>query len=124
MRPRLAATRAVLAAALAAVSSPVAAAASNRLVGTVGPGFDIALRTATGKLAAKLSPGAYVLVVHDRSKIHDFHLSGPGINRVVTGVAFVGSKTIRGRAPGLDPLANLRKAELRKPRRRCAAGTR
>jgi plastocyanin len=33
-------------------------------------------------------------VIDDRSSIHDFHLTGPGVNRVLTGVDFTGTKTI------------------------------
>ncbi|NUR78663.1 MAG: hypothetical protein HOQ28_20540 [Thermoleophilia bacterium] len=43
----------------------------------------------------KLRAGTYLLAVSDRSSIHDFHISGPGLNKVVTGVAFFGTKTIR-----------------------------
>ena len=44
---------------------------------------------------APLRAGTYPLVVSDRSSIHDFHISGPGLNKVVTGVAFVGTSTIK-----------------------------
>lgn len=63
------------------------------LVGTVGPGFDISL-TQGGRLVRTLHAGSYRLTVHDRSRIHDFHLIGPGVNRVVTSVGFRGTKTI------------------------------
>ena len=29
----------------------------------------------------KLKPGAYTIVVSDKSNIHNFHLTGPGINK-------------------------------------------
>jgi plastocyanin len=32
--------------------------------------------------------------VHDRAAIHDFHLSGPGVNKVITGVGFTGTKSL------------------------------
>ena len=31
--------------------------------------------------AKTVKPGRYVITVHDRSAIHDFHLIGPGVNR-------------------------------------------
>jgi hypothetical protein len=62
--------------------------------GTVGPGFTIDL-TLGGTKVTKLKNGVrYRLVIGDRSSIHDFHLSGPGLNRVLTGVDFVGTKSI------------------------------
>jgi plastocyanin len=36
---------------------------------------------------------AYRFVISDRSSIHDFHLSGPGFNRVLTGVEYIGTKS-------------------------------
>ena len=38
--------------------------------------------------------GTYRLTVKDKSTFHDFHLIGPGINKVVTTVAFTGTKTV------------------------------
>jgi plastocyanin len=83
---------AVAVAALAAIGS--GSAASARTVnGTVGPGFTIGL-TMQGKKVTRLKAGtAYRFVISDRSDIHDFHLSGPGLNRVLTTVEFTGTKT-------------------------------
>jgi plastocyanin len=69
-------------------------AASSKIVnGTVGPGFTIGL-TSNGKKVAKLKAGVpYRFVISDRASIHDFHLSGPGLNRVLTGVGFTGTKS-------------------------------
>ncbi|MDR7420814.1 MAG: plastocyanin/azurin family copper-binding protein [Armatimonadota bacterium] len=76
-------------------ASPLAAKGSApRLVGTVGPGFTITLKTATGKPVKKLKPGSYTFVVTDKSSIHNFHLTGPGVNKEITGVAFTGRKTV------------------------------
>jgi plastocyanin len=89
--------RVTLVAALVAVPAATyasAQAATPKLRGTVGPGFTIRL-TQGGKKARSLRAGTYALVVSDRSPIHDFHISGPGLNKVVTGVSFVGTKTIR-----------------------------
>jgi plastocyanin len=38
--------------------------------------------------------GAYVITIHDRSAIHDFHLTGPGVNKK-TSVPGVGTTTWR-----------------------------
>jgi plastocyanin len=92
LRAALAATASGLALALAA-SAP-AAPAPKTVPGTVGPGFTINL-TLGGKKVTKLKSGVrYRLVISDRSPIHDFHLSGPGLNRVLTGVDFMGTKSI------------------------------
>jgi plastocyanin len=83
---------AVAAAALAATGSGSAATAKT-VNGTVGPGFTIGL-TMQGKKVTRLKAGtAYRFVMRDRSSIHDFHLSGPGFNRVLTGVEFTGTKS-------------------------------
>jgi plastocyanin len=82
----------VAAAALTATGSGLAASAKT-VNGTVGPGFTIGL-TMQGKKVTKLKAGtAYRFVVNDRSSIHDFHLSGPGFNRILTGVDFTGTKS-------------------------------
>jgi plastocyanin len=83
---------AVAAAALAAAGGSPAATAKT-VNGTVGPGFTIGL-TIQGKKVTRLKAGTpYRFVISDRSSIHDFHLSGPGINRVLTGVGFTGTKS-------------------------------
>ena len=75
--------------ALAASASP----AVPKLTGTVGPAYNISL-TNGGKKVSKLKAGKYTIVVKDRSNIHDFHLTGPGVNKVITGTSFVGTKTV------------------------------
>jgi plastocyanin len=83
---------AIAAAALAAAASGSAATAGT-VNGTVGPGFTITL-TMQGKNVTKLKAGkAYRFVISDRSSIHDFHLSGPGVNRLFTSVEFTGTKS-------------------------------
>jgi plastocyanin len=83
---------AVTVAALAATGSGMAASAKT-VNGTVGPGFTIGL-TMQGKKVTKLKAGtAYRFVINDRSDIHDFHLSGPGLNRVLTTVEYTGTKS-------------------------------
>jgi plastocyanin len=81
---------AVAAAALAAAGGGSTATAKT-VTGTVGPGFTIGLAM-HGKKVTKLKAGtAYRFVVRDRSSIHDSHLSGPGLNRVLTSVPFTGT---------------------------------
>ena len=88
-------------AALALALPAVSQAAPPKLVGTVGPGFTISLKTAAGKNVTTLKRGTYTLTVRDRSAAHDFRLRGPGVNKVVSTVGAVGTKTITVRlAPG------------------------
>src|SRR3954453_15192935 len=83
---------AVDAAALTATGGGSAATAKT-VNGTVGPGFTIGLPM-QGKRGTRLRAGTpYRFVISDRSDIHDFHLSGPGLNRVFTSVEFTGTKT-------------------------------
>ena len=74
--------------AVGAVVALPAGAATPKLLGTVGPGFTITLTKKPTKA------GKYTLVVSDKSSIHNFHLTGPGVN-VKTSVAATGSKTFR-----------------------------
>jgi plastocyanin len=74
-----------------AVAVAPAAAAPPKLVGTVGPDFSIKL-TKGGKKVKTLKAGKYTIVVHDKSNIHNFHLKGPGLNKL-TNVSYVGNKT-------------------------------
>ena len=65
---------AILALAVFAVSA-FGAAGANTLTGTDGPGFTITMNKQTVKA------GTYAITIHDRSNIHDFHLSGPGVDK-------------------------------------------
>jgi plastocyanin len=92
-RSSLAVAVAVAAVALTAIGTGSAAAART-VNGTVGPGFTITL-TMQGKKVTKLKAGTpYRFVISDRSSIHDFHLSGPGLNRVLTSVDYTGTKSV------------------------------
>jgi plastocyanin len=73
----------LLAALVAALAVPSAFAGTTKLVGTVGPGFTITLTKASKKVT-KLKAGTYVFSIRDRSGIHNFHLSGPGVNKKTT----------------------------------------
>jgi plastocyanin len=85
-----AALTASLALAVPAVAGP---AAATPLTGTVGPGFTITLANTAGKVKT-LKPGSYVITVKDKSSVHNFHIFGPGVAKVVTTVAFVGTKKV------------------------------
>ena len=76
-----------------ALTSSAGAAAPTRLVGTVGPGFTITLKKAARPVRL-LTPGRYSITVADKSNIHNFHLKGPGLNKEITTVGFVGTKTV------------------------------
>ena len=76
------------------VGGTLAATKPIPLAGFVGPGFVIGLKTASGKPVKTLKAGTYAITVTDKSAIHDFHLVGPGVNRVITGIAFQGKKTL------------------------------
>ena len=69
------------------------AAGSQTVNGTDGPGFTITLKQ-HNKVVKTLAPGTYVFVIDDKSNIHNFHLTGPGVNKK-TSVAAVGKKTWR-----------------------------
>jgi plastocyanin len=90
--------RVLLAGAAAAlvVAAPTTAGPSMspaKLTGTVGPGFTITLKKGTAQVRT-LKAGRYTITVSDKSNIHDFHLKGPGVNRVITGTPFKGTKTV------------------------------
>jgi hypothetical protein len=84
----------VVAAALAALTlTAAAAAAPPKLVGTVGPGFTITLKRFNRPLHT-LKAGRYSISVSDKSNIHNFRLKGPGVNKQLTTVGFIGTKTV------------------------------
>jgi plastocyanin len=64
----------------------------TRLFATVGPGPTISLRTASGRRVTRLRAGRYRITVRDRSRMHNFHLLGAGVNKRTT-VAFRGTRT-------------------------------
>jgi plastocyanin len=63
-----------------------AVAATPTFKGTVGPGFTIVMAKKPTKA------GKIKLVVADKASIHNFHLTGPGVN-VKTSVSGTGTKT-------------------------------
>ena len=83
-----------VAGALALLLAATGSAAPKRVIGTVGPGFTITLGVG-GTPVTKLRAGVpYRFVVSDRSSIHDFRLSGPGVNRVLTTIPYTGTKSV------------------------------
>lgn len=78
----------------AAISAASTTSATKVLRGTVGPGFTITVKTSAGKVVKTTKAGTYKFVVQDKSSSHDFHLVGPGVNKVITSVPFVGTKTV------------------------------
>ena len=69
------------------------AEAGNTLLGSVGPGFEISVTTATRQAPGTLAPGMYELQVDDKSSAHNFHLTGPGDVEVSTEVGESGTET-------------------------------
>ena len=81
----------ILAAAMLSISS--AAAATPKLVGTVGPSYTIKL-TKAGKKVTTLKAGTYTFVINDKSSSHSYGLDGPnGFAKDFTSVSFKGTKT-------------------------------
>ena len=77
---------AALTAVVALILALPALAATPVFKGNDGPGFTIKMVTKPTKA------GPIKLVIADKSNVHNFHLTGPGVN-VKTTVAFVGTKT-------------------------------
>jgi len=65
----------------------------SELVGTTGEheSFVITLQDGNGKAITNLAAGTYKLVVHDDSSLHNFHLSGAGVDDATS----VGEKTTK-----------------------------
>jgi plastocyanin len=55
-------------------------ASGTTLSASVGPGFVISLKDADGADVTTLTAGTYTIEVDDQSDIHNFHLSGPGVD--------------------------------------------
>jgi len=61
-------------------------ASAGVLTGSVGEGdaYVITLMDSTGAPVTSLKAGSYTVKVKDASKIHDFHLTGPGVDQKTT----------------------------------------
>ena len=64
--------------ALALVAGASGAAKPAKLSASDGPGFTI------GMSAKTVKAGTYTITVRDRSSIHDFHLTGPGVDKATS----------------------------------------
>ena len=93
MLRRLLLSLALLAVMLFAATSGFArSTATPKLKGETGPGYTIEVKTLADKDVKTLKAGTYTILVEDKSSIHDFHLTGPGVNKSTT-VAFTGKQT-------------------------------
>ena len=68
-------------ASLAAAGGEATLDQSSKLHARVGPGFTISLTNDAGARVTKLDAGTYEIEVEDESEEHNFHLTGPGVNR-------------------------------------------
>jgi hypothetical protein len=67
-----------------------------KLIGAVGPGFNITLKRGT-KMVKTLKAGKYTFVITDKASIHNFTLKqtkGRHFLRMLTGTAFTGTKSV------------------------------
>jgi plastocyanin len=67
-----------------------------RLVASIAPNGAVTLRDAAGRRVRALKARTYAIVVRDRSRTHNVHLSGAGVNRKTT-LAGVATTTWRVR---------------------------
>jgi hypothetical protein len=61
-------------------STDTTTTSGTTLSASVGPGFEISLKDADGADVTTLPAGSYTINVDDQSDIHNFHLSGPGVD--------------------------------------------
>jgi hypothetical protein len=73
---------------------PQPAISSDHRLNAVVSGSSIAVRDSRGARVTTLAPGVYEFSVHDQSRLRNFHLVGPGVDRR-TGLAFVGTTSWR-----------------------------
>ena len=90
--PRVRAVLIGLASLMLALPGGVHAVGEPVLVGTVGPDNTIKLEDSGGNPVTTLPAGTYDVVVHDLSTAHNFHLSGPGVDKA-TEVLTIGDTT-------------------------------
>lgn len=67
-------------------------ASGNTLQASVGPGFEISLKDSSGQDVTSLAAGTYTITVDDQSDIHNFHLTGEGVDET-TDVGGTGTDT-------------------------------
>ena len=75
-------------------SAPAAVQHPKSLVGVVGhnDAFSISLSDEAGNAISNLAAGTYSLTIKDESTIHDFHLTGAGVDKT-TGIGSTGTTT-------------------------------
>jgi plastocyanin len=58
------------------------AATATQLVASVGQAnsYSISLKDTSGNPVTNIDPGDYTITVHDLSTLHNFHLTGPGVD--------------------------------------------
>jgi len=84
---------AVLATAGILGAAPAVADTPQPLKGHTGPGFEIGLVDASGAdVKAIDTAGTYTFTIEDLSELHNFHLIGPGVDRM-TPVEWTGTET-------------------------------
>jgi plastocyanin len=82
---------AVVAVLVAGVGTAAAAShATPKLNGFVNDSFKIGL-TQNGKAVKNLKPGKYTFVIKDTTSAHNFHLTGPGVNKATSVTAMASS---------------------------------
>jgi plastocyanin len=74
-----------------AILAANAAAATPKLTASVSDPLNITLKQGTKKVTS-LKAGKYVIVVKDTAADHNFHLTGPGVNKT-TSVSGKGTST-------------------------------
>jgi hypothetical protein len=68
------------------------AATPTKLAGLVGPGFTISLKDVKGQKVKTLTHGKYSFTIQDKSTVHDWTLTGPGVsNKHLTSLPFTGT---------------------------------
>lgn len=80
--------------AAAAVAIPAFARKPQKLHGSVGvnEAYVITLKNSRGGTVRRIKRGRYLIRINDASRLHDFHLTGPGVDKD-TGVASTGKVT-------------------------------
>jgi plastocyanin len=73
-------------------TTETATSSGDALTGSVGPGFEISLAGPDGAAVTTLTAGTYTVNVDDQSEMHNFHLTGPGVEET-TDVSGTGADT-------------------------------
>lgn len=71
---------------------PPPAEGGGTLIATVRPNYTIDLKHPNGTPVTQVAPGTYTIQVDDQASEHNFHLTGPGVDRATT-VAGTGAQS-------------------------------